>query len=1065
MPQLGVRSVGGDFAKDTPLSDSEEARWLRVKALFKAAFELAPEARPAYLREQCGDDEALLRQVEQLLESASPDKHFGRIVRDAAIDATRPVSRIAQRVGNYRLIELVGSGGMGNVYLAERDDDRFEHRVAIKLLHASHNDDALVERFRVERQALASLDHPNIAKLLDGGETDDGTPYLVMEYVAGTTVDEYCDEHRLSIEERLGLFQKICAAVDFAHRNLVVHRDIKPSNILVTDSGEPKLLDFGIAKFIDDATPRFAAAATRHGQAVMTPEFASPEQVRGEPITTATDVYSLGVLLYILLSGRYPYLEHSTNRAAIAKAICDTEPSRPSTVISSRGAEDEHVPRIVSSRRTSLGKLRKLLAGDLDNIVMKTLQKEPERRYPSARALLEDIGNYLADEPVRARPDSLLYRGGKFVRRNRWAVATAATMLALVVGLPSYYGAQVTLERDRAQLEAEKAARVADFMLSLFSTPDPSLAQGESVTARALLDQGSLRIESELSSQPAVRAAMQDVMGGAYQGLGLYEQSRALLEQALQTRETLVGPGHADVLQTFSRIADLTAATGDYEGAEALYREALATSRGLYGEDSESAAVLTSVLANVIYEQGRSDEALSLYESAIAMHERLSTDATRAKAATLHGYGWVLTNVGEFAAAETTLRTAVAMLRQTAGEFHPEVPAAMNRLTYALMDSGQDDLAEVNMREGLALSTRIFGEEHPSVAGDLFTLGSILQRRGGYAEAEALFRRGLEIDLAMLGDMHPHVATDKNNLAGLLANQGRYDEAIELYRESLAVNTELFGVDHPETATNFSNTGVALMQLGDFAGAREMFEEATRIRREVLGDEHPASLSSQNLFAIYLYLTEDYAASIAGFEDTLEKRRRVIGETHSSTVNTMLGLAESQRDMGRVEDAARTVEQAQRIVEDTLAESHPISIRTTFVGATILAASGEVEAAEAGLRDALDRYRAVLTPDHPRLAGSLLALGDLLTGDGRADLALPLLQEALSIREAILPPGHWEIAVAQSVLGECMSALGLDGAAALLRAASDTLLAARGPDNRQFIDSAARLQAHGDGDI
>jgi tetratricopeptide (TPR) repeat protein len=342
----------------------------------------------------------------------------------------------------------------------------------------------------------------------------------------------------------------------------------------------------------------------------------------------------------------------------------------------------------------------------------------------------------------------------------------------------------------------------------------------------------------------------------------------------------------------------------------------------------------------------------------------------------------------------------------------------------------------------------------------MFTLGSIVQTRGEYAEAEALYRRGLAIDLEMLGEAHPHVATDKNNLAGLLANQGRYDEAIELYRESLALNTQLFGVDHPETATNLSNTGVALMQLGDFDGAPGTFEEATRIRREVLGDEHPASLSSQNLFAIYLYLIEDYVASIALFEDTLEKRRRVIGETHSSTVNTMLGLAESQRDMALLEDAERTLGQARQIVDDTLAETHPISIRTTFVGATIQAASGDPDAAEIGYRDALARYRAILTPNHPRLAGVLVSLGDLLTRAGAADAALPLLQEALAIREAILPAGHWEIAVAQSILGACMSALGLEAAEATLRAASESLLSTRGPESRQSIDAAARLQAH-----
>ncbi len=1007
------------------MNSNDDPRWLKVKQLFKAALALPAESRAGFLRDQCGDDAELIAEVSGLLQSAATDDDIGEIVRNAAREAVAATAaaKIDQRVGNYKLIELVGTGGMGNVYLAERDDNRFDHRVAIKLLHANLKDRSLVERFELERQTLANLDHPNIARLLDGGETDDGTPYLVMEYVDGIPVDKYCDVNRLSVEQRLRLFQKIGAAVDYAHRNLVVHRDIKPSNILVSESGEPKLLDFGIAKFIDSAALNYTIAPTRQGLAAMTPEFASPEQVRGETITTATDVYSLGVLLYILLSGRRPYLEQSTNMAAIARAICDTEPSRPSTVISLGDERDDVVPQIVSSRRTSVNKLSRLLAGDLDNIVMMTLQKEPERRYPSARALTEDIDNYLADEPVKARPDSLLYRSGKFVRRHRWGVATSLLILALVIGLPSYYGVQVTEQRDLAQQEAEKAARVSDFMLSLFKTPDPSQAQGETITARALLDQGALRIEQELADHPEVRAAMQDVMGGAYQGLGLYQQSRTLLDNALRTREMLYGRVHPDVLQTASKIAGLTTSTGDFAKSETLYREALQLSRDLYGDDSLSAAELLTGLANAIYEQGRQDEARTLYESALNMHARLSPSPSQAKAVTMHGYGWLLTNMGEFAEAESVLRSAVAMLRETAGELHPEVPAAMNHLTYALMDSGQWDAAEVNMREGLALNIRILGEEHPSVSADLFTLGTILQEKGRFLEAEDLYRRGLSIDLKLLGDDHPYIATDKNNLASVLKSQGKYDEAIELYQQSLALNQQLFGLEHPETATSMSNLGLTFLQLGDFDAARDMLLEAGRIRVEVLGDEHPAALSSQNLYGIYLYLVEDYDAARSRFEDTLEKRTKVLGESHTSTVNTLLELTETLREMELLDEASAVLGRAQQIVDTTLGEEHPIRMRATYIQATILDAAGDVEAAQDLYRQTIVLYRQVLTPNHPRLAVVLIALGESLIRSGPADECLPLLQEALSIREQILPDGHWEIAKAQGVLSSCQTAL------------------------------------------
>ncbi|ANO52764.1 serine/threonine-protein kinase [Woeseia oceani] len=1044
------------------MNSDDKSHWQKVKALFKAARALPPESRAGYLSEQCGHDADLLKAVSRLLQSATADEYLSGIVQDAAKNtvAATAKARLEQRVGNYKLIELIGTGGMGNVYRAERDDDRFDHQVAIKLLHANLGDEALVQRFQVERQTLANMNHPNIARLLDGGETDAGTPYLVMEYVDGIPVDRYCDEHRLSVPERLRLFRKIADAVEYAHRNLIVHRDIKPSNILVNPAGEPKLLDFGIAKFLDNTVLKFAVAPTLEGSALMTPEYASPEQVRGEPITTATDIYSLGILLYILLSGRRPYLQQATNMAAIARAICDTEPSRPSTVITLEGDPDNTVPNIVASRRTSVSRLTKLLSGDLDNIVMMTLQKDPERRYRSARALSDDIENYLSDKPVSARPESVTYRTGKFIRRNRWGVAATAAILLLIVGLPAYYSVKVTEQRNLAQLEAQKSAQVSGFLLSLFSMPDPDQAQGERVTARALLDQGALRIEQELADQSVVRAAMQDVMGGAYMGLGLYDRSQALLDSALRTRVSLFGAEHDEVLQTGTKIAELNAATGDFRKAESLYREALKLSRKLHGNDSLHAAMLLTGLANAVYEQGSQEEARGYYAEALAMHERLSAQPSLEKATTMHGYGWLLTNMAEFDEAESVLRASIAMLRETAGAYHPEVPAAMNHLTFALMDSGQWDAAEQNMREGLALTTRIYGEEHPGVAADLQTLGTILQKKGAYAEAETLYRRGLAIDLKLLGEDHPYVASDKNNLAGVLKTQGNYAEAIALYRESLATNRQRFGTEHPETATNLSNLGLALLQLGDFEGARELLAEATQIRTVVLGADHPATLSSRNIFAIYLHIAEDYPAARSAFEKSLADRTRVLGEHHTARMTTLLDLTELLRDMGLPDEAAARLSQARETVDASVDEQHPVRIRTDYVDALLRDDAGDTEAARSLYQGVLYRYREILLPNDPRLARILMAYGDLLTRNSEVRAALPLLQEAVSIREAILPAGHWEIAVAQSLLGNCESALGRAGAEATLLGARDTLLATRGNKNSYTQKAEARLTAH-----
>jgi serine/threonine-protein kinase len=1044
------------------LNSSDKTNWQQVKTLFKAARALPVESRADYLQEQCGDDSAMRAEVFRLLQSETSDDYLVEIVQVAAKDtvAAAAVDKIEHRVGNYKLIELVGTGGMGNVYRAERDDHQFDHQVAIKILHAHLGDEGMVQRFQIERQTLANLDHPNIARLLDGGETEDNAPYLVMEYVDGVPIDTYCDEHRLSVRQRLHLFQKVCAAVDYAHRNLIVHRDIKPLNILVNKSGEPKLLDFGIAKFVDSAALSYAVTPTREGNAALTPEFASPEQVRGEAITTATDVYSLGVLLYILLSGRRPYLQQATNMAAIAKAICDIEPSRPSTVITLEDGSEDTAPEIVAFRRTSIGKLTRLLSGDLDNIVMKALQKEPERRYSSARMMSDDIDNYLSDAPVAARPDTLLYRAGKFVRRNRWGVATGVLILMLIVGFPAYYSVQVTEQRDLANQEAQKAARVSEFMLSLFSTPDPDQAQGELVTARSLLDQGALRIEEDLADQPAVRAAMQDVMGGAYLGLGLYEQSEKLLGNALQTRVSLYGDEHVDVLQTATRISSLATSKGDFQESESRYREALELSSTLLGEDSVSAAMLLSGLANAVYEQGRQEEARSYYEEALSMHDRLSPDPSREKATTMHGFGWLLTNMAEFESAEAMLRASVAMLRETAGTYHPEVPAAMNHLTFALMDSGQWDAAEMNMREGLALTTRIYGEEHPSVSGDLFTFGTILQRKGNYVEAEQLYRRGLAIDSKLLGEAHPYIASDKNNLAGVLRLQGKYGEAVVLYRESLALNESAFGREHPETATNISNLGLTYLQLGDFEAARDLLMEATRIRTDVLGADHPATLSSNNIYAIYLRLIEDFEAARSAFRESLENRTRVLGEMHTGTINTALGLGELLIEMELLDDAAAALALARTMAEENLDVMHPIRIRTTLARAALAEGMNDTESAALLYADALDRYRQLLLPGDPRLARALIPYGNLLASTGDESAALLLLEEAVKIREAVLPEGHWEIAVALSALGSVQSSLGLSEAYPNLQQARNDLLLTRGAANSHTIRAEDRLAEH-----
>ena len=511
---------------------AQDERWAQVETLFAAALEQAPEARDSFVEAAVDASDEVREDVASLLHAhARESGQLEASVRAAAgvaIEQADPLAGGDARIGPYRVLRRLGTGGMGTVYLAERADAQFRQQVALKVVNRHLVNDEIVRRFRTERQILADLDHPNIAHLLDGGTTADGLPYLVMEYVVGERIDAYCNARALALRERLALFLAVCDAVQYAHRNLVIHRDIKPSNILVTPDGAPKLLDFGIAKLMGTGAER-GAALTRADERLMTPEHASPEQVRGEPVTTGSDVYALGILLYHLLTGERPYTPDDGSVAALERAICETAPDKPSTVVmraatrAGNAAAPAPVP-VPAPRR-----LARALTGDLDNIVLMALRKEPARRYASAAQMAEDVRRYLDQRPVIARPDTWSYRTAKFLRRHTASVTAAAAVVVVLAAVVVYYTQRLAGERDRAQdaerravRETETSKRVSDFLVELFRVSDPDKARGETITAREILDRGAERIDQELDDEPEVQAQLMDTMGLVYRSLGLY---------------------------------------------------------------------------------------------------------------------------------------------------------------------------------------------------------------------------------------------------------------------------------------------------------------------------------------------------------------------------------------------------------------------------------------------------------------------------------------------------------------------------------------------------------------
>ena len=701
----------------------------------------------------------------------------------------------------YRILEQIGSGGMGVVYLAEQVQP-IRRRVALKIIKLGMDTEQVVARFESERQALAVMDHPNIAKVFDAGATQNGRPYFVMELVQGIPITEYCDKNRLSTSERLELFVPICQAVQHAHQKGVIHRDLKPTNILVIvqeDKPIPKIIDFGIAKATGHRLAQ-RTLFTEQGQLIGTPEYMSPEQAEMSAldVDTRTDIYSLGVMLYELLAGVLPFDSRMLRSAAfgeIQRIIRESEPAKASTRLSTL---TETKGTIAQKRKTDPDSLLRQLRGDLDWITMKAMAKDRTRRYASASELAADIERHLRHEPVVASPPSALYRVKKYVKRHKIGVAAAAVvMVAILAGIT---GTTMGLLRavkaeKRAVAEAETAVQVSGFLVDLFKVSDPSEAKGNSITAREILDRGAQKMEKELSGQPLIQARLMDTMGQVYQSLGLFNQALPLLKSALETRRSTLGNRNLEVASSLQNVGYLLVAKADYPAAEPLLQESLAIRQELLGRNHPDVAASLAALGELSYDKG------------------------------------------DLAKAEEFYRESLAIRRQTLGGAHREVADGLNDLAITLKAKGDYAEAESMYRESLAIRRRVFGEEHPAIAQSLNNLGMylyqmFLNKKNDGSEAEQLLRQALAMNRKLLGNDHPEVSTNLNNLALLLRDKGDYDQAIALFREVMELDRKNLGEEHPYVATRMINLAAALGRKGDAQSAEDLFRQAIEIQRK-----------------------------------------------------------------------------------------------------------------------------------------------------------------------------------------------------------------------------------------
>jgi len=740
-------------------------------------------------------------------------------------------------VPGYELRERIGAGGMGEVWSAEQREG-IRRPVAVKLVRAGMGTRQLLARFDAERQALALMDHPSIARVFDAGTSADERPFFVMELIRGTPINEFCDRHRLDVEQRLHLFLKVCEGVQHAHQRAIIHRDLKPSNILVTrqdDVPVPKIIDFGLAKALghrltDDTV------YTRHGEIVGTLEYMSPEQAdpRGEDVDTRTDVYSLGMVLYVLLVGALPFdrkVLREGGLAGLQRLIISQDPPRPSTRVSQLGQDSNLAAEV---RRTDPDSLSGMLRGDLDWIVMKALEKSPDRRYTSVEAFAADLRRYLSDLPVQARPPSTGYRLRKFVRRHRLEVAAASmVMVALVVGIVL---ASVGLLRARAAereatRQAETANRVTEFLVDLFEVSDPSQALGETITAREVLERGTETV-AELADEPVIRGHLEGTLGRVYTNLGLYDEATTLLETAAETLRGAEGDqaraSLASALHNLGVVYDLQ---GRYVEAEEVFRDTLR----LDGLDAEELSRALNSLGIVLWNQGRYAESEEVLQRALTVREATYGAESDEVAKTLFNLGNLAHALGELERAEGYFTRALAIERTIKSPDHPDVASSLNNLGSLYKDLGRLDEARRSTEEALAIWEKVLGVDHPDVGIAVHNLANLARDTGDLDRAVELYSRAREIWVEALGPDHAYVAVNDSQEAAARAARGETDAAEELYERALATLERALGPDHPSVAEVLIAYAELMDETGRSARADELRARAEGILAAVDG--------------------------------------------------------------------------------------------------------------------------------------------------------------------------------------------------------------------------------------
>jgi tetratricopeptide (TPR) repeat protein/tRNA A-37 threonylcarbamoyl transferase component Bud32 len=890
------------------------ARWLEIQSVFDELVDADRADLGERLDRACGSDRELRASVESLLKSAAttedPLQHAVADAAETLLEAHRD-RLIGTVVGRYRITAVLGQGGMSTVYRGEREDGH-RQSVAIKVLQHTALHPRLRNRLHSERHILATLDHPSIARLIESGELDDGTPYLVMEHVEGEPIDSYCDGKSLGVRERLELFAKVCSAVHYAHRNLVVHRDIKPSNIFIAAGATPKLLDFGIAKLLAAESLSHTLPVTRLQERILTPENAAPEQVLGRPVTTATDIYALGVLLHQLLTGRSPYRLTSYSQLQLERAICMDDPLRPSQMVVARiGSEEEgERGRIAALRGLTPQRLRARLSGDLDAIVAMGMRKEPDRRYPSAEAMADDINRHLLGQPLRARQGDWRYNAVKFIRRHALGVVAAAAVfvgLVLFAGVMLWESHRIELARDATAQERDRAQQVSAFLVDVFSQADPFNAQGAEPTAKDLLDRGAQKITGNTSLQPEVRAQLLESIGLAYRRQGLSERAIPLFEQALAIRRQERPVDSARVAVALANLARALTDAGHLVSAESDLQEAVRLSQAGHAAPVETADILVQFGSFALYAKSDPAHAAKLFDQALTMYRAAIGSQNLQVAATLNGLADAAVWVSDYPLAERYEREALGIFQQTVSRNHPDNAIALATLGSILTQRGKYAEAEQVLNEALQIESNVFGADNPRIAAIEADLGVLYERQGDLAHAIAATQSALKITRDRRTANHYMVGYYLDALAFIYLKAGELANAEINARQALAVYAQSLPARHLYVASTHELLGEVLLRRGSLNAAEAELRTALNMNVGLLGaDSWRAARSEAGLG--YALIARDRAAE--GEAMLVAARGRLlatVGANHPATQQATAWLVDYYRSRRRDADAARVL--------------------------------------------------------------------------------------------------------------------------------------------------------------